>query len=190
MSYLNRILKLIISIESIIISSLTQINISLPLINNFNNVYEFQVNLQIPVIILLTIIFSGELIFKAYFLYILIGLFLLPVFFDGGSLGYLLTPNFGYLLGIFPLIKVINILYKKNNFKFVEFFKYSTIAIFIMHLIGILYFSLQFILFSKSSLILYSIGKYSLSKLPCQIISLIPVIILFKILNKLKIIDR
>ena len=72
MSYLNRILKLIISIESIIISSLTQINIPLPLIDNFNNVSEFQVNLQIPVIILLTIIFSGELIFKAYFLYILL----------------------------------------------------------------------------------------------------------------------
>ena len=190
MSYLNRILKLIISIESIIISSLTQINIPLPLIDNFNNVSEFQVNLQIPVIILLTIIFSGELIFKAYFIYIFTGLFLLPVFFDGGSLGYLLTPNFGYLLGIFPLIKVINIIYKKNIIKFLEFFKYSLIAIFIMHLIGILYFSLQFLLFSKSGLILYSIGKYSLSKLPYQILSLIPVIILFKIINKLKIIDR
>ncbi len=188
MSYLNRILKFIISIESIIISSLIQINI--PLAKNFYNLDALQVNWQIPVIILLTIIFSGELIFKAYSLYIFIGLFLLPVFFDGGSLGYLLTPNFGYLLGIFPLIRVINILHKKNNIKLLEFFKYSIMALLIMHLIGISYFTLQFLLFSKFNLILYSIGKYSLSKLPYQLMSLFPVIILLKIIYKLEIIDR
>ena len=59
-----------------------------------------------------------------------------------------------------------------------------------MHLIGISYFTLQFLLFSKFNLILYSIGKYSLSKLPYQLMSLFPVIILLKIIYKLEIIDR
>ena len=45
---------------------------------------------------------------KTYTIYLLVGLFLLPIFHQGGSLGYLLTPNFGYLLGIYPLIKIIN----------------------------------------------------------------------------------
>ena len=43
------------------------------------------------------------------------GLFILPVFHQGGSLGYLLTPNFGYLLGLYPLIKIIDNLNNRNK---------------------------------------------------------------------------
>ena len=183
MSYLNRILKLIISIESIIISSLIQINI--PLANNLYNLDALQVNWQIPVIILLTIIFSGELIFKAYSLYIFIGLFLLPVFFDGGSLGYLLTPNFGYLIGIFPLISIVSILNKKNNISFIKYIRYSLTGLIIMHFTGIFYLIFQLLIFNKENLIFYNIGLFTLNKIPFQMITLIPVYLIFSLINKL-----
>ena len=36
------------------------------------------------------------------FSYLIIGLFYLPVFHGGGSIGYILTHEFGYLLGFIP----------------------------------------------------------------------------------------
>ena len=53
--------------------------------------------------------------------YKLIGLFCIPVFHQGGSLGYLLTPYFGYLLGIYPLVRIIDSLNKKNRISTFEF---------------------------------------------------------------------
>jgi len=78
---------------------------------------------QIPAIILLTLIFHKKVVFRAFSIYIFLGLFILPVFHQGGSLGYLLTPNFGYLLGLYPLIKIINNLNNRNKINVGNFLK-------------------------------------------------------------------
>ena len=105
----RNIYKFIVSFQGILISTMIPINIPIPSIENIYRIVEIPINYQSPTIIFLTIIFSGEFIKRVYVIYILIGLFFLPVFFDGGSIGYLMTPNFGYLLGILPLISVINL---------------------------------------------------------------------------------
>ena len=171
----KNIYKFIVSFQSILISTMIPINIPIPSIENIYRIVEFPINYQIPTIIFLTLIFSGEFIKKVYAIYIFIGLFFLPVFFDGGSLGYLITPNFGYLIGIFPLINIINKLNKKNNLSFIRFIKYSLAGLIIMHLTGILYFTLKLFLFNKPNLIIYNIGLFTMNKIPFQIISLIPV---------------
>ena len=175
MIYIKNIYKFIVSFESILISSMIPINIPIPSFENIYNIVEIPINYQIPTIIFLTLIFSGEFIRNVYAIYIFIGLFFLPVFFDGGSLGYLITPNFGYLIGIFPLINIINKLNKKNNLSFIRFIKYSLAGLIIMHLTGILYFTLKLFLFNKPNLIIYNIGLFTMNKIPFQIISLIPV---------------
>jgi len=162
------------------------INIPIPSIENIYKIVEVPINYQIPTVIFLTLIFSGEFLKNVYAIYIFIGLFFLPIFFDGGSLGYLITPNFGYLIGIFPLITIINILNKKSSLTFIRFMKYSLVGLIIMHFTGILYLSLQLFVFNKTDLILYNIGLFTLNKMPFQIISLIPVYISFKLINKLK----
>tara|TARA_B100001115_G_C15585007_1_gene279592 strand:- start:122 stop:622 length:501 start_codon:yes stop_codon:yes gene_type:complete len=162
------------------------INIPIPSIEKIYRSIEIPINYQIPTIIILALIFSGEFLSKVYIIYIFIGLFILPVFSDGGSLGYLITPNFGYLIGIFPLINIINILNKKNNFSFINYLKYSLVGLTLMHLTGILYLSLKLLIFSKSDLILYNIGLFTFSKIPFQIITLIPVFLLIKIIYKLR----
>ncbi len=186
---INRILKLIISIESLIISSMIPLYIPTPSINNIFKITEIPINLQIPVVMFLTLIFSGELVTKALSIYMIIGLFLLPTFYDGGSIGYLLTPNFGFLLGLFPLIKIINIVSIKRNFSLLDYINHLIIGIIIMHIIGILYLCIQLFLFNNSDLILYNIGKYSLSKIPFQILMIIPVLILFKIFNRYELVE-
>ena len=182
----KNIYKFIVSFESIVISSMIPINIPIPSIENIYRIVEIPINYQIPTIIFLTLIFSGELLKNAYAIYIFIGLFFLPVFFDGGSLGYLITPNFGYLVGIYPLICIINKLNKKNNFSLYTYMKYSLAGLTIMHLTGILYLIFQLLIFNKSNLILYNIGLFTINKIPFQIISLIPVYLSINLINKLK----
>jgi len=180
------IYKFIVSFESILISSMIPINIPVPSIEKIYRIVEIPINYQIPTVIFLTLIFSGELIRNVYAIYIFIGLFFLPVFFDGGSLGYLITPNFGYLIGIFPLISIINILKNKNNLSFNKYIKYSLVGLITMHLIGIIYLTFLLAIFNNTNLIFYNIGLFTLNKIPFQIISLIPVYLSINLINKLK----
>ena len=182
----KNIYKFIVSLESIIISSMIPINIPIPSIEKIYRIIEIPINYQIPTIIILTLILSGEFLTKVYIIYIFIGLFILPVFSDGGSLGYLITPNFGYLIGIFPLISIINILNNKNNFSFIEFMKYALIGLIMMHFTGIIYLTMQLLIFNKPNLIFYNIGLFSLSKMPFQIIILFPIFLSINLINKLK----
>tara|TARA_Y100000589_G_scaffold192960_1_gene182650 strand:+ start:122 stop:688 length:567 start_codon:yes stop_codon:yes gene_type:complete len=182
----RNIYKFIVSFESILISSMIPINIPIPSIEEIFKIVEIPINYQIPTIILLTLIFSGEFLSKVYAIYIFIGLFLFPIFSDGGSLGYLLTPNFGYLIGIFPLISIINILNNREDYSFTKYIKYTLSGLIIMHFTGILYLTFQLLLFNKSNLIYYNIGLFTLNKIPFQIVSLIPVFLTINLINKLK----
>ena len=181
----KNIFKFIVSFESILISSMIPINIPIPSIENIYRIIEIPINYQIPTVIFLTLIFSGEFLKNVYAIYIFTGLFFLPVFFDGGSIGYLITPNFGYLIGIFPLINIINKLNKKDNYSFITYLKYSLTGLIIMHFTGILYFIFQLLIFNKPSLILYNIGVFTLHKITFQIISLIPIYLGINLINKL-----
>ena len=182
----RNIYKFIFTFECILISSMIPINIPIPSIQNIYRIVEIPINYQVPAVIILTLIFSGEFLNKVYAIYIFIGLFFLPIFFDGGSLGYLITPNFGYLIGIFPLINIINILNKKNYFSFIKYIKYSLGGLIIMHFTGILYLTFQLLIFNKSNLILYNIGLFTLNKIPYQIVSLFPVYLITYLINKFK----
>ena len=183
---IKNIYKFIVSFESIVISSMIPINIPLPSKENIYKIVEIPINYQIPTVIFLTLIFSGEFIRNVYAIYIFFGLFFFPVFFDGGSLGYLITPNFGYLIGVFPLINTINILNKKNNLSFFTYIKYTFEGLIFMHFTGILYLTVKLLIFNKSDLILYNIGLFSVNKILFQLISLIPVYLSINVIKKIK----
>ena len=114
------------------------------------------------------------------------GLFILPVFHQGGSLGYLLTPNFGYLLGLYPLINIIDNSNTRNNINLGNFLKNGFIAIGVMHLTGILYNFIQIIPYSQFNLFLYNLGKYSLGKIGYHFLMLFPLLLLIKPIERLK----
>ena len=119
-------------------------------------------------------------------MYIILGLFIFPVFNQGGSIGYLLTPNFGYLLGYYPLIKIIDKLNTRNKIKVGNFLKNGFIAIIAMHLTGIFYNLIQIILYSQFNLFLYNLGKYSLGKIGYHFLMLFPLLLLIKPIELLK----
>ena len=181
----NKVIEIIISLQVIIVSSLFPVYISIPSLKQLMQTYEIPISWQLPSIILITLIFKGKIVIKAFSIYLFTGLFLLPVFQNGGSLGYLLTPNFGYLLGIYPLIKFIdNLNIKNNKINFYDFLRYGILGIFSMHIIGIIYNLIQIFYFNQSDILLYNISKYSLGKIGYHLLMLSPITLLIKMINK------
>ena len=72
--------------------------------------------------------------------YLIIGLFYLPVFHGGGSVGYILTHEFGYLLGFIPAAWICGSLAKKSSKSNLIYYSiYTAISLCIVHIIGIIY---------------------------------------------------
>ena len=183
----NKLIEVLISLQIIIISTFLPVFFSIPLTNKLIRNIEMPITWQIPSIVIITLVFNGKVVIKAFSIYLTIGLFFIPVFHQGGSLGYLLTPNFGYLLGMYPLIKIIDNLNKRNQIiNNYELLKYGILGICSMHLIGIIYNCIH-VLFSKQpELLLYNISKYSLSKFGYHLLMLTPITLFTKIINNNK----
>ena len=183
---LKKNIEIIISTQCIFISSMLPLFISIPSKENNLTIFELPVNSQIPIILILTIVFSDEILIKSHTIYLFLGLFFLPLFNDGGSLGYILTPNFGFLLGIYPMIIYINKLKSKNVITTFKFILYGILSLLILHLSGIIYLIIQLLIFSRLELLLYLIGKYSFANLSFQILMLLPCSLLLICLKKIK----
>ena len=157
----------------------------LPFIEKSIKSIDMPITWQIPTLILLTLIFNKSVVLKAFTIYIFLGLFISPVFNQGGSIGYMLTPNFGYLLGTYPLIVIID---KLNNNK-IYIFKFlinGFLAIGAMHLTGILFNFFQIIYYKEFSIFLYNLGKYTFGKIGYHLLMLIPLIIFVKPIRYIK----
>jgi len=186
MLYFYKLIEILVSLQSLVITSILSVYIPLPIIYKSSNNIELPITWQIPTIILLTLIFHKKVVFRAFSIYIILGLFIFPVFHQGGSIGYLLTPNFGYLLGLYPLIKIIDNLNNRNKINVGTFLKNGFIAIGTMHLTGIFYNFIQLIIYSQFNLFLYNLGKYSLGKIGYHFLMLFPLLLLIKTIELLK----
>ena len=181
-----KLIEILVSLQSLVITSMLPFYIPVPFIYKSSNNFDFPITWQIPTIILLTLIFHKKVVFRAFSIYIILGLFILPIFHQGGSLGYLLTPNFGYLLGFYPLIKIIDNLNNRKKLTLANFLKKSFLAICAMHLTGIFYNFIQIIFYSQYNLFLYNLGKYSLGKIGNHFLMLFPLLLLIKTIELLK----
>ena len=181
-----KLIEILVSLQSLVISSMLPVYIPLPFIYKSSNTLELPITWQIPTIILLTLIFQKKVIFRAYSIYLVLGLFIFPIFHKGGSIGYLLSPNFGYLLGYYPLIKIIDNLNTRNKINVGNFLKNGFIAIIAMHLTGIFYNLIQIISYSQFNIFLYNLGKYSVGKIGYHFLMLLPLLILIKPIKRLK----
>ena len=179
-------IEILVSLQSIVITTMLPVYIPLQFINKSSNNLELPITWQIPTIILLTLIFHKKVVYCAFSVYIILGLFIFPVFHQGGSIGYLLTPNFGYLLGIFPLIKIIDNLNTRNKINVANFLINGLIAIGAMHLTGIIYNFMQIIFYRQFNMFLYNLGKYSVGKIGYHFLILFPLLLLIKPIEHLK----
>ena len=189
-----KLIEILVSLQLIVITSMLPVYIPIPFIYKSSNNFELPITWQIPTVILLTLIFHKKVVFRAFSIYIILGLFIFPVLHQGGSMGYMLTPNFGYLLGYYPLIKIIDNLNTRNKINVRSFLKNGLIAIFAMHLTGIFYNFVQTIFYNfvqiisygQFNLFLYNLGEYSLGKIGYHFLMLFPLLLLIKTIEFLK----
>ena len=183
---LYKFIEILVSLQSLVITTMLPVYIPLQFMNKASNSLEIPITWQIPTIILLTLIFHKKVVFSAFTIYIILGLFIAPVFHEGGSIGYLLTPNFGYLLGVYPLIKIIDNLNYRNKINIGNFLKNGFIGISAMHLSGIFYSFIQIIFYSQFNIFLYNLGKYSVGKIGYHFLMLFPLLLLIKPIERIK----
>ena len=181
-----QLIEILVSLQSIVITTMLPVYIPISFIDKSGNNFEIPITWQIPTIILLTLIFHKKIVFRAFSLYIILGIFLAPVFHQGGSMGYLLTPNFGYLLGVYPLIKIIDNLNNRKKINVGNFLKYGVIAIGAMHLTGIFYSFIQTLFYGKNNIFLYNLGKYSVGKIGYHFLMLFPLLLVIKPIERIK----
>jgi len=181
-----KLIEILVSLQSLVITAMLPVYIPLPFLDKSSNSFEMPITWQIPTVILLTLIFHKRVVFRSFSIYIILGLFIFPVFHQGGSIGYLLTPNFGYLLGMYPLIKIIDSLNNRNKINISNFLINGLIAIVAMHLTGIFYNFIQIIFYSDFNIFLYNLGKYSVGKIGYHFLMLLPLLILIKPIKRLK----
>ena len=180
-----KLIEILVILQSLVITGMLPVYIQLPFLDKSINSYEISITWQISTIIFLTLIFNKRIVFRAFSIYIILGLFIFPVFHQGGSIGYLLTPDFGYLLGMYPLIKIIDSLNKRNKINIGNSLISGFIAIGAMHLTGIFYNLIQIIFYRDFNIFLYNLGKYSAGKIGYHYLMLLPLLLLYKTIKRL-----
>ncbi len=74
--------------------------------------------------------------------YIALGIIGLPIFSGGGGLGYVLMPNFGFIIGFLIATVIISFVIQKLKYsKLWQYIVISLIGITVIYIIGILYFA-------------------------------------------------
>ena len=95
-------------------------------------------NWQIPGLLMTSLLCGPQIGIVSAITYIIIGLFYLPVFHGGGSVGYILTPEFGYLIGFIPAALICGFLSKrKSKANLINYSFYTFLSLLVLHFIGI-----------------------------------------------------
>ena len=132
--------KAITGVMLIIVCAMIPSSIILPQEGlSFSNI-PLQSNWQIQGLLLISLLCGPLIGTISAISYLIIGLFYLPVFHGGGSVGYILTHEFGYLLGFIPAAWACGFLAKNNSkANLINYSFYTSISLFIIHIIGIIY---------------------------------------------------
>jgi biotin transport system substrate-specific component len=100
------------------------------------------VTLQTFFVLLTALVLPMKASIFAILTYMALGLVGLPIFSGGGGLGYILMPNFGFIIGFFVATVIITIITENlKNRKLWQYIITSSLGITIIYIIGILYFA-------------------------------------------------
>lgn len=101
-------------------------------------IHNYKLIPQIPVILFIAAFLGRKYGIVSVFLYILLGLFIIPVFALGGGPKYIFEYGFGYILGYVPAVFFAGSIVK-SGFTNKNMLKAVIIGVLTIHLIGVLY---------------------------------------------------
>ena len=93
---------------------------------------------QVPAIACMTVILGRRYSLVAIILYMIVGLFFLPVFSLGGGIRYIFQYGFGYILGFIPMVLILAYMLKRD-YKPKRVFFASLYSVLALHIVGIVY---------------------------------------------------
>lgn len=107
--------------------------------------------------------------------YMALGLIGLPIFSGGGGLGYVLMPNFGFIIGFIAASVIMSVLTEKlKKWAFWKYFVISLFGMTVIYIFGILYFALITNVYNKNDYsAIWFIQTVFLPFLPKEIICII-----------------
>ncbi len=124
----------------IIICAMIPSYIIFPIENLSLSLIPLHSNWQIPGLLLTSLLCGPQIGTISAIAYLIIGLFYLPIFHGGGSVGYILTHEFGYLLGFIPASWICGFLAEQNSKdNLINYSFYTFLSLSILHIIGIIY---------------------------------------------------
>lgn len=100
--------------------------------------YTYTIIPQVPAVMFVIGLLGRKLSMTSIIIYILTGLFIIPVFALGGGISYFKEFGFGYILAYLPAAFLAGTILKEN-FKFTGIIKASLIGVITIHLIGLIY---------------------------------------------------
>jgi len=186
----SRGVKAITGVMLIIICALIQSSIILPQKDLSISIISLESNWQIQGLFMTSLLCGPKIGVVCSISYLIIGLFYLPVFHGGGSVGYILTPEFGYLLGFIPAAWTCGFLARRNSkSNLINYSLYTTLSLCVLHAMGIIY-----LLFGKlfgnwidslyDLILINTIIPFSTQLLLCFSISLLSILIKYLLIEK------
>lgn len=109
--------------------------------SNYSNedfIYAFSIIPQIPVLMFVCSLLGKRLALTCTYLYVILGIFALPVFALGGGLGYIAEYSFGYILA-FIIGAYICTFFLDKKYSFTNMILGAILGVCVIHLFGILY---------------------------------------------------
>ena len=153
-------------------------------------VVDLPISWQVPALIFTGLFCGPKAGMIAVIAYLTIGLFYLPVFQGGGSLGYIATPAFGYLAGFIPAVWVTGRMAQlRRNNSMLRLFITSISGLTIVHAVGIINIFAGALTSRWDNTLLELLYIYSISNLPFHILLCLPIVLLTKSLRKVLILE-
>lgn len=100
--------------------------------------YTFSIIPQIPAVMFVVGLLGRRLGITSIVIYILTGLFLLPIFALGGGARYVLEPGFGYIAAYIPAVFFAGSILE-SGFSFRNILKAALVGVVTIHFIGVIY---------------------------------------------------
>lgn len=100
-------------------------------------IYSFSLIPQIPMVMFVCSVLGRRMAVTSIIIYILLGLFIIPVFGLGGGAKYIFEYGFGYILAYIPAVALGGKFLDK--YSFLNMIKATLAGVLIIHIIGLIY---------------------------------------------------
>ncbi len=174
----------------ILVGSLIPAGLLIPGANYPVEIIDLPVTWQVPSLLLCALLCGPRAGVIASTAYLTIGLFYLPIFHDGGYMGYLNNPGFAYLLGFIPAAWLSGKLAKQKGMNNLVLLTASAFAgLVLLHICGFINLIIGHLINIWNEPFSVMFYSYSLAPFPAQTLMCIPTALVALLLRNILLIE-